>query len=74
MLTPKQLKGIAKTGGFDSHSDELYEIASAMLSMSANRQPYTEVDGCEYVENDDGRNFQDPACIAEEWRRQMDKD
>ena len=67
MLTAKQLKGIATTGGFDNYSDELYEPASALLMISSakSREPYTETwtDG-----------YDDADEMGAEWRRQMNKD
>lgn len=65
MLTAKQLKGIASAGGFNSHSDELYELASDLLTTSSAKQPYTETwtDG-----------YDDADEMGAEWRRQMDKD
>ena len=65
MLTAKQLKGIATTGGFDAYSDELYELASALLTISSAKQPYTETwtDG-----------YDDADEMGAEWRRQMNKD
>lgn len=67
MLTAKQLKGIATTGGFDTYSDELYELASALLNLSTAKSmtPYTETwtDG-----------YDDADEVGAEWRRQMNKD
>lgn len=47
-----------------------------MTNEKIKEDPHKEiwVDGYRYVENDDGLNDSDPDCIAEEWRRQMDKD
>ena len=46
------------------------------LPLTSSEDPHTEiwVDGYRYVENDDGQNDLYPDCIAEEYRRQMDKD
>ena len=50
------------------------EFKSLPLTSSEVSHTETWVDGHRYIENDDGRNDLDPDCIAEEYRRQMDKD
>lgn len=65
MLTAKQLKDIVSADGADSYSDELYELAAALLATSSAKQPYTET-------WTDGHDDADE--VGAEWRRQMNKD
>ena len=67
MLTAKQLKAIAKTGGYDEFSEKTYKTASALLALSVadSQIPYTETWSDGYDDADE---------MGSEWRRQMEKD
>lgn len=67
MLTAKQLKAIAKAGGYDEFSEKTYETASALLHLSVaeSQMPNNEI----WLSDDDVVTEMDI-----EWRRQMEKD
>lgn len=67
MLTAKQLKAIAKTGGYDEFSEKTYKTASALLALSVvkSKMPNNEI----WLSDDDVVTEMDI-----EWRRQMEKD
>ena len=67
MLTAKQLKAMAKTGGYDEFSEKTYETASALLALSVvkSKMPNNEI----WLSDDDVVTEMDI-----EWRRQMEKD